>query len=146
MCLIFSISLKIDQVSYFPPEHEQVSYFPQGRNNWPDPIFLTIGESLPDFLGPYWTGPVLEKSLAPKFFPLNLRSTKWGSNKLRRYCIDCLTCKLLAKHDRLTLKILHVISLRCFVHFYVRCTAINAQLSTVHPEDDVLCIKIQSGW
>jgi hypothetical protein len=33
MQVIFSISPKIDQVSYFTPENEQVNYFPLGENN-----------------------------------------------------------------------------------------------------------------
>jgi hypothetical protein len=64
MQVIFSISLKSVQVIYFPPENEKVSYFPPGGNNWSDPIFLTIGECLPDFPGLCWTGPALvEKSI-----------------------------------------------------------------------------------
>jgi hypothetical protein len=51
MRVIFSVSPKIEQVTYFPPENEHVSYFFPERNNWPDQIFLTIGKCLPDWSG-----------------------------------------------------------------------------------------------
>jgi hypothetical protein len=68
MRLIFSVSPKIDQVSYFTPQNEQVSYFPSGGNNWPVSILLTIGECLLDFLSLYQTGPILAKKSGPKIW------------------------------------------------------------------------------
>jgi hypothetical protein len=68
-----------EQVNYPPPP-------PHGKNIWPVPIFVTTGDSLPEFLGLYQTGLILTKIPTPKFGPLNLRSAKWMSVKSRRYC------------------------------------------------------------
>jgi hypothetical protein len=51
----------------------------EGGDNGPDPISLTVGECLPDFLGLSQTALVLARSPAPKFVFLSLRSARWGS-------------------------------------------------------------------
>jgi hypothetical protein len=62
---------------------EQVNYFPSEGNNWPDPIFLTSGKCLLDWLGLCWTGPVLAKQSGPKIWPIkSVISTKWWSIKI----------------------------------------------------------------